>query len=273
MTTRIAAVLVLAALAAPSTAVAGPRVTITFRSGDRIRGELLDFGGVGFTIRVGNNEQRIPPGDVAVIDLTNGGVTAAEAAKIRDGRAFVVLHGGDTFYGSLYDIGGTDPLQIIFRTPYGDRTVTSSQVARIYFARWIGMPTVEASGGTTQEGSVDQGGGVVVPGNVCWTATTYTVRRGQHVAFDARGEIRLSSDPNDVAGVGGSKIGRMLSNAPLPNVLAGALIGRVGYSRPFGIGDQQQGLQMPADGVLFLGINDADCHDNAGHFRVRITPM
>lgn len=269
---RVAIVLILAALAAPAVAVAGPQTTIILRSGDRVRGELIDFGAVGFTIRVNNDEQRIPAGDVAAVDFTNGGTTAAEAAKIQAGRAFVVLHGGDTFYGSLYDIRGTDPLRIIFRTPDGDRTVNASDTARIYFAAWTGMPTLGGSGGTTQGGSADESGSVAIPANPCWTATTYTVRRGQLVSFEASGEIRLSGDPNDVAGVGGSKVGRTSSSAPLPNVLAGALIGRAGYSRPFGIGDQRQGLQMPSDGVLFLGINDGDCRDNAGEFRVKITP-
>lgn len=270
---RVALVLTLAALAAPAIAAAGPQTTIILRSGDRVRGELIDFGGVGFTVRVGGGEQRIPAGDVAVIDLTNGGVTGAEAAKIQGGRAFVVLHGGDAFYGSLYDIRGTDPLQIIFRTPDGDRTVSSSQTARIYFASWNGMPT--AAAGTAQPATAGQSGALefAVPATPCWTATTLTVRRGQMIAFEGVGEVQLSADANDVAGVGGSKLGRVPSNAPLRGALAGALIGRAGYSRAFGIGDQRQALQMPADGVLFLGVNEADCNDNSGEFRVRITSI
>jgi hypothetical protein len=54
-------------------------------------------------------------------------------------------------------------------------------------------------------------------------------------------------------------------------VLAGALIGRVGNSQPFGIGDQKTALGMPATGQLFLGINDDHCGDNRGQFRCRST--
>jgi hypothetical protein len=54
-------------------------------------------------------------------------------------------------------------------------------------------------------------------------------------------------------------------------VPAGALIGRVGQGRPFGIGDQRQSLGMPGAGPLWLGINDDNCGDNRGEFRVQIT--
>jgi hypothetical protein len=55
----------------------------------------------------------------------------------------------------------------------------------------------------------------------------------------------------------------------MPNELAGALIARIGNSRPFGIGDQTS-IPMPAAGVLFLGINDDGLQDNTGEFRVEI---
>ena len=80
----------------------------------------------------------------------------------------------------------------------------------------------------------------------------------------------MSADGNDIAGVAGSRTGRTAPNAPIPGALAGALIGRVGNSRPFGIGDQQSALPMPAAGQLWLGINDDNCGDNRGQFRVQI---
>ncbi len=273
MTKRVLIAAFLAAVMATTMLVAAPPVTLILRSGDRVHGELVDYGGVGFTVRVNGNLQRLAPGDVAAIDFGGGSVTAAETARIQGGRALVVLRNGDSFYGSLYDIRGTEPLLIIFRTPDGDRTVNASDTARVYFASWTGMPTSAA--GTTQPATAGQLGALefAVPARPCWTATTLTVRRGQMVAFEGVGEVQLSADPNDVAGVGGSKLGRVPSNAPLRGALAGALIGRAGYSRAFGIGDQRQALQMPADGVLFLGINEADCNDNSGEFRVRITSV
>ena len=90
------------------------------------------------------------------------------------------------------------------------------------------------------------------------------------MTFNGSGEIQLSADQSDIAGVAGSRTGRTSPNAPLPAALAGALIGRVGNSRPFGIGDQKTALGMPATGQLFLGINDDHCGDNRGQFKVEI---
>jgi hypothetical protein len=56
----------------------------------------------------------------------------------------------------------------------------------------------------------------------------------------------------------------------MPDQIAGGLIGRVGDGEPFGIGDQRS-VAMPADGQLFLGVNDATLEGNSGHFNVKIT--
>ena len=67
--------------------------------------------------------------------------------------------------------------------------------------------------------------------------TGLTVQKGEVLSINATGEVQLSTDANDVATPFGSKSGRKASNAPLPNVPAGALIGRIGANgQPFGIG-------------------------------------
>ena len=71
----------------------------------------------------------------------------------------------------------------------------------------------------------------------------------------------------------GSRTGRTSPNAPIPGALVGALIGRVGNGRPFGIGNQTTALGMPGAGMLFLGINDDNCGDNSGQFRVEINVL
>ena len=68
----------------------------------------------------------------------------------------------------------------------------------------------------------------------------------------------------------GSTSGRTVPGSPLPNALAGALIGRVGNGAPFGIGNQAS-VSMPDNGVLFLGINDNTLTDNTGNFSVVIS--
>jgi len=97
-----------------------------------------------------------------------------------------------------------------------------------------------------------------------------SVRQGQRVTFLGTGEIQLSADPNDIAGVAGARNGRLSAGAPIPGALVGALIGRIGNGRPFGIGNQTVALTMPASGQLWLGINDDNCPDNRGQFKVQI---
>jgi hypothetical protein len=105
-----------------------------------------------------------------------------------------------------------------------------------------------------------------------WTSTGVTVRRGDNVGFNTTGDVQLSTDTNDMAGSAGSKSGRYAPGSPLPRALAGALIGRIGPNgEPFAIGNQTT-VQMPAAGVLFLGVNDDSLEDNQGEFRVEISP-
>ena len=56
----------------------------------------------------------------------------------------------------------------------------------------------------------------------------------------------------------------------MPQVLAGALIARIGTAAPFGVGDQRQ-IIAPASGQLFLSVNDDHLADNHGWFKVRVT--
>ena len=114
MPTRNSAVVLphptIALLRTASLASAAP-VTLVLRSGDRVRGELVDLNAGGFVVNVRGAEQQIARGEVAAIAFGNAQFPAAETARIQGGRAFVVLNSGDTFYGSLQDIGGTSPLR------------------------------------------------------------------------------------------------------------------------------------------------------------------
>ena len=55
--------------------------TLTLRSGEKVSGDLVDLGGVGYTVRVNGNERQIPQNDVAVIDFTGGSMSDADWAK------------------------------------------------------------------------------------------------------------------------------------------------------------------------------------------------
>ena len=255
-----------AALAFTGVAQAQESATLTLRNGDKVTGQLVDLGGVGFTMRVNGAERNIPTSEVAVIDFSGGSMTDADWNKVSGGSQVLWLKSGETVSGQLFDIGGTTPLKITFKTASGDREFSSSEIGRIVLAR--PSNAVATSGANLQ---APTGTGISVNPKQPWTATGMTVRKGEVLHFNATGEIQLSGEANDVATAFGAKSGRKAANAPMPGVLAGALIGRIGSNgQPFAIGSGVP-VTMPAAGQLFLGINDDGFEDNQGELRVDIT--
>jgi hypothetical protein len=261
--------MILAAAAVCAFAVgaqAQENATIVLRSGEKVTGQLVDMGGSGFTVRVNGQDRQLGSNDVAVIDFTGSGELSGEDwSKIGEGPA-IVLRNGQTVSGRLSDIGGTAPLRITVSTSTGNRDFTSSEVGRIVLSR--PSSTVATSGSANTPG-VPEGPGIAVVGNQNWTPTGLTVRQGERITFTATGEVRLSTDAADVAKPDGASSQRKSQTAPLPGVFAGALIARVGNGSPFPIGAQQT-VTMPANGQLFLGINDDHTSDNQGGFRVNV---
>jgi len=254
-------------MAMAGSAIAQQPATLLLNSGERISGDLVDLGGVGFTINVNGTERRIPTGQVVVIDFAGDArnFPSTELSKLgNDGQA-VVLGSGEVLQGKLDDIGGTHPLRLTVNlSSGGSRDYTSNDVRRIYLSRPAGT-------GTTAPPTVGPpAAGIAVPANQRWIDTGVTVRKGQRVTFTATGEVQLSSDPADKASPAGSLRGRYPGGGPMREVLAGALIGRVGGGSMFGIGTQTVPLPMPADGRLFLAVNDDSPQDNQGEFRVQV---
>jgi len=244
--------------------------TLTLRSGERVMGQLVDLGGSGFSVRVNGQDRQIPTNDVAVIDFTGGTVSNEDWAKVSGGNQVAILRNGDTVNGTLYDIGGTSPLKLTFKTSNGDRDISSSEVSRIILSRTDAAVAAVGTGGSgTANLTPATGNGIVVSAKTPWTPTGLTVRRGEVLTFNTTGEIQLSTAPDDVASSAGAKSQRYATNAPLPRAFAGALIARIGNGAPFPIGNQTS-VAMPGAGQLFLGINDDGFDDNAGEFRVEI---
>ena len=102
-----------------------------------------------------------------------------------------------------------------------------------------------------------------------WTDTGITVRAGDVINFQSTGQIQLSDNGSDMAGVAGSVSRRTAPDAPINGVYAGALIGRIGAYSPFGIGDQGT-ITAPVSGRLYLGVNDDHLADNRGEFVVTL---
>ena len=133
----------------------------------------------------------------------------------------------------------------------------------------------EVSGGAP--GTIGGLGGTQVAGQqvrvnsqVRWTDTGITVRQGDVIYFQSSGQVQLSDNSSDMAGVAGSVSRRTAPDAPINNVYAGALIGRVGAYSPFPIGDQGQ-ITAPVSGRLYLSVNDDHLPDNRGEFVVTVS--
>jgi hypothetical protein len=271
MFNRIVLAAALALLAIPSFSRAQERAILTLRSGETIRGELMDLSGVGFTVKVNGTDRQIPANDVAVIDFGAGTMRDADWEKIPRGRQMVMLKNGENVFGQLVDIGGSSPLRMTIKTRSGDRDISSNEIARVILARPSNVPAGSDSGNPPNSALAPAtGNGLLVSPKQAWTATGISVKKDELLSFNANGEIQLSADANDVATPFGSKSGRKAPRSPLPNVLAGALIGRIGNTgQPFAIGSGVT-IKMPAEGYLFLGVNDDGFADNVGEFRVDI---
>ena len=269
--------LVLGALALPGLSFAqrGPQVTVLTRNGDRVAGVLEDVENGLVFVRVSLHDQRrLGVGDVALIDFVGGasGLPETELSKARGSHHVVVLRDGSSWDGQFVDVRGGEagaapggPYTLHFRLTNGEeRRVSLDNVGRIYMGNFPGGTAAAPAG----EAEPAPAGATRVPGNSTWVATPLTVRRGDTVRFTTTGRVQLSDDSEDVAISAGSLRQRRAAGAPLPGNLAGALIAKVGNSAPFPIGNNTEPITMPADGQLFLGINDDEVGDNRGEFVV-----
>lgn len=239
--------------------------TFVLRSGERVSGSLIDYNAQGISTQVGGQRRVFRLGDLAVIDFTDAkSYPTQEVDRAGNGSHLLVLRDGSIIEGRLYDMGRKNPLRISFEHGGGTRDYSSDQVARIYFAK-PGGGSSGGGGGSLQPAT----GQIRVPATSDWVPTGRFVRQGEQIAIRTTGEVRMSSDATDKATPGGSVKGRYAAGSPLPSALAGALIGRVGNSAPFGIGNQSS-FSAPASGMLFLRVNDDHVADNAGEFGVEL---
>lgn len=255
-----------------------PNVTVQLRDGTKIEGRIEEMLADGtLFLRVSQHDQRrIPIGNIALIDRV-GGATGLPDTELREAAGshhLLMLTNGTGVKGRLVAIRGgqgsaqeDQPRTYVFRTDDGgERTYAMSDVARVYTGSY---PVAAISGGVSPalEAGVDAPGSIRVPANAGWVSTGRRVRQGDVVAFNVTGEVQLSTNPSDRAHAAGTP--RTAPGAPLPNVNAGGLIGRIGNGAPFGIGNQAS-VPMPNDGVLYLAVNDDERSDNSGEFVVQL---
>ena len=278
---RLVLTLVLAAFTFPSISFAlqEHRATVLLRNGERVSGELEGFGDGVVYVRVSFTDQRkIPIQEIALVDLVGGasGLPETELSVARGDDHLALLRGGESIEGQFVafrdDEAKDHPEWLIFRTESGqERRISLDDLARVYLGNFP-MAAVANNAPSAAAESRDPlpRNAVRVPANAQWTATPLTVNKGDRVVFNVTGQVQLSTDPSDVAQAAGSLKQRHAKGSPLPQNFAGALIARVGNSAPFPIGNVTTPVTMPADGQLYLGINDDEVSDNRGEFIVRM---
>jgi len=258
-------------------ASAQTRVTFLMRNGERIVGDLTYKGGADYTL----NGRDIPASEVAVIAFVPNDPTPTEVSRVPNvdnnpselERHVFVMRDGSMVFGKLYKFSPDGNIVTFDRREGGRPDVAASNIARIYInpaaARNVYAPILAALN-TNAAPVGTSGANVTVPGNQMWTPTGFVVRRGEVIRFNANGEVAWTPEAADRATPSGAANRRMSGRPPVGNAPGGALVGRVGNSAPFLIGNQGS-VRMPASGELFLGINDDVVTDNTGNFAVTIS--
>jgi hypothetical protein len=220
-------------------------------------------------------EPRFPVGEVAYIDF---GGPSPDAVLFRGSQHAVVTRDGGILRGQVTRIAHTNqedpksPFVVTIRMPNGqERQVTGADIGRVYFTQPMNTMNTAGDRGRfrdTAAGAIRAEGArvIAVESRQRWTSTGIRVQQGDRLNLTSTGQIRLSN-----AGLTASPDGSGQNDpgAPLPQAFSGALIGRIGNGRPFGIGTQTE-IEMPESGQLFLGVNDSVLTDNDGAFRVEI---
>jgi len=255
-------------------AVAQVPATLILRSGERIAGDLVDLNAGGFSMRVNDKPRTVRPLDVAMVQFADPGDLSLDAQKkLAAGQQFAVLRDGGTADGRLVDVGGRRPLRLTFESPSGaTRNLTSAEVAVVYLAR-PASGQWQAPGAAAAASAVPATPGqrvFTVSGSQAWTSTLLIFQAGDMVGFRATGQVRLSPDASDVVPPGGVPRSKVGPNAPLPVAPRGALVGRIDGGQPFMLGAQQS-VRIPANGILYLGVNDDLTSDNGGEFQVTVS--
>ncbi len=257
--------------------LAQQQAKIVLRSGEERPAQNIGFfDGNELIVRTSFEEEpRFPIGQVAYIDFGGG---EANAVMFRGSQHAVVMRDGNVLRGQVTRIAHTNqedpksPYLISFRTSDGqERQLAGADVSRVYFSQPTATMNTGRGTGRLRSTAVGTVGGddvrvVNVSARQQWTTTGLRVRQGERLALQTSGQIRLSTT-GLTASPDGS--GQNDPGSPLPQVLSGALIGRIGNGHPFGIGTQAQ-VEMPESGQLMLGINDSVLTDNDGAFRVEI---
>lgn len=255
---------------------AAERVNFILTNGERQSGTVAFHGDQhenlinGYlNIATNDKDKTFPVDQVAIIDFTGGQPQAAELSQLGAGH-MLVMRDGSTQQGRFVNMISGDTLQ--WDNAAGQRQQFAIRdVSRVYLnpaaARTVfnfNAPQAVATAGQMPSAQVR------VDAKQAWTDTGVIVNTGDHVVFNASGQIAFGQGVGQTADPNGNPAERR-ANYPDPSVPVGALLGKVGNGAPFAIGMQTQPLGMPASGRLMLGVNDNELGDNSGFYTVTVT--
>jgi hypothetical protein len=257
------------------------QVTVIMKDGARHTGTLVYHNDANFNLIENGSEKSYPIEQTALVDFGAGEPTAAELNQLpqRDTtnemrRHMLVLRDGRVVHGRMYTIKND---AITFNTPSGHQDFNLNDVSRMYinpaesrtiYASVLGTANTPSAIATSGAQSTPAGA-IRVEANRQWTDTGVTVRKGDRLAFSTTGSIAIRENSAENIGPDGSSTDDR-SGAPVRSMGVGGLIARVGTGAPFPIGSNSQPITMPADGRLYLGVNDSGVSDNSGAFVVTI---
>jgi hypothetical protein len=254
-------------------------------------------GGSDYTL----NGKDYPSSDVAVIAYIPNDPTPQEVNQVPTvdnnpselERHVFAMRDGTLVFGKIYKFSPDGNILTFDQREGGRHDVAASNLARVYVnpaaARVVYAPILAALGnqsngqgqpgtrgnrngrrGAATGGSADFGGQIRVPGNTQWMPSGVNVHAGDMLRFSVTGQVNApGNNDNRNNGRQGRATNRQRS-LPVGNAPAGALIGRVENSQPFLISNQSS-VRMPADGQLYLGINDSSVAGNTGDYYVTVS--
>ncbi|HMD33602.1 MAG TPA: LecA/PA-IL family lectin [Vicinamibacterales bacterium] len=261
------------AVVAGSGILAVERATFVLTDGQRKTGDITSRPPEGqnpataaFSIMVSpGQEETFLASQVAVIEFA-GNPPANELAQLPATGHFMVLRNGSTGRGTFLNLVGGDTL--VWRSEQGDeQRYAVRDLSRVYLNPQSAKVAYNAAGTSAVATSGSGPATIQVPATEAWTDTGIDVRQGDRFAISATGQVAYAAGRMSNAGGDPAEHNPAF---PVGNWPVGALVAKIGASKPFPIGAAQT-LAMPTSGRLMLGVNDTILTDNSGAFQVTIT--
>jgi len=264
------------AVGASGVAFAQQNATFVLVDGQHLSGTMSYSGGNDLKLNINGQERSIPQSDIAVVAFDAATPSPTELSQITEGateleRNTIVLRDGSVVHGKLYNLSADGRMVTINTTSTDRRDIPSDSIARIYMnagaARRVyagAAPQAVATSGSVAPGAIS------VNANQPWTDTGITVKKGDRVSFQSSGTVTVAPGSAPVTPDGLADPAAARGRLPVQQMPIGGLIFRVGNGAPSPVGSNAQPITMPADGRLYLGVNDDQFGDNTGAFNVTI---